>query len=102
MTRTTRPVCDVPSTHIVDGARNGRGAQKSPRLRVSVRCREFPSLRPHPGSATLGRVNPGMNTIEIEMSDGSISTWFVPSDELADEVATLIEARIGPPDSIKC
>jgi hypothetical protein len=41
-----------------------------------------------------------MNTIEIELEDGTISRWEVSEDKI-DEVTDALERIIGQPDTIK-
>lgn len=41
-----------------------------------------------------------MNTIEIELDDGTVARWVVPANK-ADEVYLAIEAILGQPDTTK-
>jgi len=40
------------------------------------------------------------NTIEIELSDGTIARWVIPEDKV-DAVTDAIEKILGEPDTIK-
>lgn len=40
-----------------------------------------------------------MNTIELELEDGTIARWIVPEDKI-DEVNKAIEAILGAPETI--
>lgn len=45
------------------------------------------------------KINP---TVTISFSDGSEATWFLDSDDVADDVSWQITLIAGQPDSIKC
>lgn len=43
-----------------------------------------------------------MPTVELDLGDGTVATWFLNSDSAADRADAALTDLLGPPDSLLC
>jgi hypothetical protein len=43
-----------------------------------------------------------MPTVELDLGDGTVATWFLDSDTAADRADAALTDLLGPPDSLQC
>jgi hypothetical protein len=41
-------------------------------------------------------------TVELDLGDGTVATWFLTNDAAADQVDAALTDVLGPPDSLQC
>lgn len=41
-------------------------------------------------------------TVELDLGDGTVATWFLNSDSAADRADAALIDLLGPPDSLQC